>query len=52
MLQYIAITIVGIAVILYLIRKLFSCAFRKKKENNPCDSCAGCILHPKNKEKE
>lgn len=54
--QYIAITIIGIGVVLYLIDKLFPCLFKKtKKEDDKrtrssrCDACPGCILYPKDK---
>lgn len=49
MLQYIIVLLIGIAVVIYILNKLFRCFFDKKHRSNHCDSCPGCILNPKNK---
>lgn len=47
--QYIIVILIGIAVVIYILRKLFKCFFDKSARDNKCASCPGCILKPKNK---
>lgn len=48
MLQYIIVIIIGIAVVIYFLNKLFKCFSNKEIRKNQCEDCPGCILHPKN----
>jgi uncharacterized membrane protein YuzA (DUF378 family) len=50
MLQQIIVILIGIAVVLYLLKKLFKCFGEKDGDKNRCDDCPGCILHPKKKD--
>jgi hypothetical protein len=49
MLQKIIVILIGIAVVLYVLKKLFRCLGKSGGAPDRCDSCPGCLLHPKKK---
>jgi hypothetical protein len=49
MLQTIIVIFIGIAVVIYLMRRLFFRPKDKNREKNPCSDCSECPLHPENK---
>jgi uncharacterized protein YneF (UPF0154 family) len=42
MLQYIIVLIIGIAVVIFVAKRIYQTFFQKNKPAGPCDNCPGC----------
>jgi hypothetical protein len=42
MLQYIIILLIGIAVIIFVAKKIYKTFFQKNSSSHPCGKCPGC----------